>query len=87
MSIVKPTLNIDLFKMEKAFFTGYREGEKAFYISSTNWKGEEEEVCLQRYLEFINVELDKSLSEDLNIYWLSRKCFHVWDNIHHLQAW
>jgi hypothetical protein len=47
MSIVKPTLNIDLFKMEKAFFTGYREGEKAFYISSTNWKGEEEEVCLQ----------------------------------------
>jgi hypothetical protein len=46
MSIVKLTLNIDLFKMEKALFTGYHEGEKAFYISSTNWKGEEEEVCL-----------------------------------------
>jgi hypothetical protein len=34
-----------------------------------------------------NVELEKSLSEDLNLYWLSRKYFHVWDNIHYLQAW
>jgi hypothetical protein len=31
--------------MEKAFFTGYRKGEKTFCISSTNWKGEEEKEC------------------------------------------
>jgi hypothetical protein len=30
--------------MEQAFFTRYREGEKVFYISSKNSKGEEELV-------------------------------------------
>jgi hypothetical protein len=66
--------------MEKAFFIGYREGEKAFYLSSTNWKDEEEEVCT--YIDIFssfwkekNVEFEKSLSKDLNLYWLSGKKF------------
>jgi hypothetical protein len=36
MLIVKSALKIDVLKMEKMFFTNYHEGEKAFYISSTN---------------------------------------------------
>jgi hypothetical protein len=28
--------------MEQAFFMGYHKGEKAFYISSKNFKGEKE---------------------------------------------
>jgi hypothetical protein len=28
--------------MAQAFFIGYWEGERAFYVSSQNWKGEEE---------------------------------------------
>jgi hypothetical protein len=44
MLVVKPTLKIDVFKMEQMFFTGYWEGARAFYISSQNCKGEEEEV-------------------------------------------
>jgi hypothetical protein len=38
MSIVRPTLKIDVLKMKQAFFTGYLEGEKAFYVSSKNPK-------------------------------------------------
>ncbi len=30
--------------MVQSFFIGYWEGERAFYIFSQNWKGEEEEV-------------------------------------------
>jgi hypothetical protein len=44
MLIVRLTLKIDVLKMEKVFFTGYCESKKAFYVSSQNWKGEEEEV-------------------------------------------
>jgi hypothetical protein len=33
MLIVRPTLNIDVLKMEQCFFMGYREGEKTFYVS------------------------------------------------------
>jgi len=44
MLIVRPTLKIDVLKMEKVFFMGYHKGKKAFYVSSQNWKGEEEEV-------------------------------------------
>jgi hypothetical protein len=36
MLIVKLALKIDVLKLEKMFFTNYHEGEKAFYISSTN---------------------------------------------------
>jgi hypothetical protein len=37
MVVVKPTLKIDVFKMEQAFHMGYREGNKVFYVSPTNW--------------------------------------------------
>jgi hypothetical protein len=34
MPIVHPNLNIDVMKMEQAFKMGYREGERAFYITT-----------------------------------------------------
>jgi len=37
MLIVKLDLKINMLKMEQVFFMGYWEGEKAFYVSSTNW--------------------------------------------------
>jgi hypothetical protein len=46
MPIVKPTLKIDILKMEQAFHMGYKEDDKVFYRSLTNWKGEEEDVIL-----------------------------------------
>jgi hypothetical protein len=44
MSIARPTLKIDVLKVEQAFFMRYCEGKKAFYVSSKNSKGEEELV-------------------------------------------
>jgi hypothetical protein len=34
MPIVRPTLKINVLKMEQVFFTRYCKGEKALYISS-----------------------------------------------------
>jgi hypothetical protein len=44
MLIVRLALKIDVVKMEQAFFTRYKEGENAFYVSSKNSKGDEELV-------------------------------------------
>jgi hypothetical protein len=39
MLVVKHALNIDILKMEHAFHSGYKEGDKVFYVSPTNWQG------------------------------------------------
>jgi hypothetical protein len=36
MFIVHPTLQIDVLKMEHAFHSSYREGDKVFYVSPLN---------------------------------------------------
>jgi hypothetical protein len=41
MSIVWPTLKIDVLKMKQAFFMRYEEGKKAFYNSPKNFKAKE----------------------------------------------
>jgi hypothetical protein len=81
-----------VLKMEQVFFMVYWKGEKAFYVSSTNWQGEDEYVC--NHVDYWsslwkekNAKFEKFLAEDSHLYWLSRKMFHVWDNNHHLQAW
>jgi hypothetical protein len=45
MPIVKPTLKINVLKLEQAFQMGYRESDKVFYVSPMNWQGEEEFVA------------------------------------------
>jgi hypothetical protein len=44
MFMVHQALKIDVLKMEQTFQMGYKEGEKTFYMSPTNWKCEEEDV-------------------------------------------
>jgi hypothetical protein len=36
MLVVKPTLKIDVLKVEHDFHMGYKEGDKVFYVSATN---------------------------------------------------
>jgi hypothetical protein len=36
MPIVRPTLKINVLKMEQVFQMGYREGDKVFYVPPTN---------------------------------------------------
>ncbi len=42
MLFVGLALKIDVLKMEQAFQTRYHKGDKVFYVSPLNWKGEEE---------------------------------------------
>jgi len=44
MHVVRPTLKIDVLKMEQAFHFGYREGDKVFYALPLNYKGQKEFV-------------------------------------------
>ncbi len=90
MLIVRPALKIDMLKMEQAFFTGYWEGERAFYVSSKNQQGEEQYVCnhvdtWNCFWKEKNAELETFMAEDLYLSWISGKMFHVWDDNHHLQ--
>jgi hypothetical protein len=92
MSIIKPTLKINVFKMEQTFFIGYWKDEKMFYIFFTQlerWRRKGEHLL--QYFEFVwkekNVEFKKLLVEDPHMCWLSWKMFHIWDGNHRLQAW
>ncbi len=42
MLIVGHALKIDVWKMEQTFQTRYHKGDKVFYVSPLNWRGEEE---------------------------------------------
>jgi hypothetical protein len=42
--VVKLALKIDILKMEQAFHGGYKEGDKMFYVSSTNGQGGVESI-------------------------------------------
>jgi hypothetical protein len=42
--IVCSTFKIYNLKMENVFQMGYKEGDKIFYLSLTNWKGEENSI-------------------------------------------
>lgn len=42
MPIVCPTLKIDVMKMEQAIQMGYKESERAFYVSPQNRQGKTE---------------------------------------------
>jgi hypothetical protein len=92
MPIFRLALNINVLKMEQAFFIGYCKGEKAFYVSSKSLKGEKKFVS--KYMPswnilwtYKNVEFEKFLLEDPNISLLCRKMFHIWDMNHCLQTW
>jgi len=41
MLVMRPTLKINVLKMEQAFQMGYQEGNKVFYVFPINWQGEE----------------------------------------------
>jgi hypothetical protein len=64
-----------MFKMDHAFFTSYREGEKAFYVSSTKWQVEEKYVCnyvdtWSSFWKKKNPKFEKFLVKDPHFCWL-----------------
>jgi len=92
MSIVWPTLKIDVLKMKQAFFMRYEEGKKAFYNSPKNFKAKEK--LISKYMPLWstlwthkNAKFEKFLLKGPNLSFLCGNLFHVWDRNHRLQAW
>ncbi len=90
MLVVCPTLNIDIMKMKHAFQMVYKEGDKVFYLSSTNWKGEKNTI--DEHEQLWNVqwwEENKRIffMENPHLHRFLRCMFFVWDGNHRLQAW
>ena len=56
MPIVRHALKGDITKLEVDFFNGYRDGDRVFYISATDFKG---------HFQFVNDEVRASWSADL----------------------
>ncbi len=70
---------------------GYQKGEKTFYVSPTNWKGEEEGVISHIGAQGLlwhekNVCFKAFLQDDQDLSWFFGKMFHFFDVNHVLQA-
>ncbi len=82
MPIIHPTLKNNVMKMEQAFQMGYREGERAFYVSPQNWQGETKstaKVLESQNLPWMqnNEDFEEFLKVDANLSSLCGKTFHV----------
>jgi hypothetical protein len=92
MPIMRHDLKIDILKIKHAFHMRYTERDMVFYLSLTNWKGEEQDVSLHsgtwdEHWVVENEQFEKVLKKDPNLVCLSSKTFFVWDKNHRIQAW
>ncbi len=66
---------------------GYKEGDKVFYVSATNWQGEEAFVDAyeggwDQHWKVVNDEFEVFLKGDPNFSKFLGRMFHVWDKNH-----
>lgn len=71
---------------------GYQEGDKIFYVSTTNWQGEEAlvDTCEEgwdQHWKVANDEFEVFMKGDPYLSNFLRHMFHVWDGHHYFQAW
>lgn len=89
MLVVKPTLKIDVLKVEHDFHMGYKEGDKVFYVSATNQQREEAivdtyEEGWDQHWKVANDESEVFLKGDLDLSKFLGHMLHVWDGNHSL---
>lgn len=92
MLVVKHALNIDILKMKHAFHSGYKEGDKVFYVSPTNQQGGLEsivgfEIKWNNQWKSKNDRFKEILHSNPNLKNFPIKYFFVWDGNHSLWAW
>jgi predicted ABC-class ATPase len=82
MLMVRLAFKIDVLKMEHVFQMGYKEGDKVFYVSATNWQGEE--TLVNSYEEGwdchwkeANDEFEVFFIRDSNLFRFLKRKFHV----------
>lgn len=93
MPLVRPVLRTDILRLQAEFSFGYRSGDRVFYVSTTDDKGDSELVndtvmstwnshWLAKHNEF-----EEFLKSDPYLAPLSGKMFFVWDGNHRQIAW
>ena len=93
LQVVRSALAKDIEKMTADFVHGYRPRAAVFYVSTTNFGGEEQLVTDAGRLSWNmhwqkrNDEFESFLSLHNELKELSNKFFFIWDNNHRHQAW
>jgi len=93
MPIVRPALNGDISKLEADFFNGYRDGDRVFYISATDSKGDVQFVNDEVRASWspnwtqANAVFESQLDTDPSFTSYKNKMFFIWDGNHRFFAW
>ena len=93
MPLVRPTLMLNVFKLEQGFIHGYRAGSAVFYISVVNNQIKTKDVTFELinfwniHSKNANAKFDEFLKKDNIHNKFVDKIFWIWDGNHHLQAW
>ena len=93
LPLVRPINEVDVGRLENEFVMGYRDGDRAMYVSAYNNLDEDLLVTddiksswSPLWLE-ANAEFDAILEKDADLSHLVGKMFFVWEGNHRLTAW
>ena len=93
LPLVRPINEVDVTRLENEFVMGYREGDRALYVSPYNNLNEVLDVSDDIHNSWsslwqrANEEFDAMLQNDPDLAHLSGKMFYVWEGNHRLLAW
>ena len=93
LPLVRPISEVDVSRLENEFVMGYRDGDRAMYVSIHNNLDEVLQVSddirasWNSYWKEANDEFDSMLEKDSDLSHLVGKMFFVWEGNHRLTAW
>ena len=93
LPLVRPINDVDVSRLENEFVMGYRDGDRALYVSAYNNLDEQLHVSddiqasWSTFWQEANEEFDTMLQNDSDLAHLAGKMFYVWEGNHRLTAW
>ena len=93
MPKVRPVLVSDVRRLESEFVHGYREGDRVFYVSTTDDSGTSQLVtdeimqAWDAHWSIVNAAFERELMSNEHWRELSGYMFYIWDGNHRHQAW
>ena len=93
LPLVRPVSEVDVSRLENEFVMGYRDGNRAMYVSPYNNLDEVLQVSddiresWDPYWQEANEEFESMLENDSDLAHLVGKMFFVWEGNHRLTAW
>ena len=93
LPLVRPINDVDVSRLENEFVMGYRDGDRALYVSAYNnldeqlYVTDDIQASWSTFWQEANEEFDKMLQNDSDLAHLAGKMFYVWEGNHRLTAW